>query len=275
MVSQRIAREVVWASSTDAVTDRGYFLSAAELHRRSQLPGSEGDGDLSTHELRVSSQNGEDGVIAEILRRIGPSQEPYFVEFGIERGVEGNCVALADLFRWRGLFIEADADDFRHLELKYRPTPVDTLHSKVTAENIDSLLTAAGVPSEFDVLSIDVNGVDYWIWRALKRFRPRLVIIEFNSELDPSARLVVPQDFPGWDETTYFGASQGALVHLAASKGYRHVHTELAGVNLFFVRDDVPGTWSPPPSRGPNFFLEGHAHTPDPRSRQYQEDPPT
>ena len=107
--------------------------------------------ELGPFELRVNSQNGEDGVIAEILRRTGVSSDPYFVEFGIQRGVEGNCVVLADLLGWRGLFIEAEADEFEHLQSKYRWTPVTTRRTMVTSDNVQTVFAEAGVPEEPDV----------------------------------------------------------------------------------------------------------------------------
>ena len=104
-------------------TDRTVYMALSELGTRHGLIDDEPAGEvadtrLTPFELRVFSQNGEDGVIAEILRRIGaPSR--YFVEFGVESGREGNCVYLADIAGWRGLFMEAGEEMFRQLERKY------------------------------------------------------------------------------------------------------------------------------------------------------------
>jgi len=229
-------------------------------------------GGLARFEHRVFSQNGEDGVIAEIVSRIGAPGR-YFVEFGAESGVEGNCVLLADAAGWSGLFIEADPELHAALEAKYAPTPVRTLRARVTPSTVVALFREADVPPEPDLLSIDVDGNDYWIWSALDGWRPRIVIVEYNSALDPASRLVQPLDEDwSWDGTQYFGASLGALRALGTRLGYRLVHTDLSGVNAFFVREDLAGPFGTAdmvPVHGPSYFLAGRRHPPDPRGRAY------
>jgi glycosyltransferase involved in cell wall biosynthesis len=260
-------------------TDRALYLAMAELRRAYEAVGDQPrtqaqNGELTPWELRAFSQNGEDGVLSEIFARIGcPGR--YFVEFGIESGREGTCVFLADVVGWRGLFMEADEDFYAELERKYALVEtVTTLRAMVTPENIQSLLGGAGVPAEFDVLVIDVDGMDYWIWEALTDYRPRVVVIEYNSVLDPHRRLVQPSDHAAWDGTDFFGASLGAIRMLGEQKGYRLVHTELSGVNAFLVREDLAGGRFPPaqetPVRGgPNYFQSGYRHPRDPHARRY------
>ncbi|MDT0201319.1 hypothetical protein [Nocardioides sp. AE5] len=196
-------------------------------------------GDLTPHEFKVFSQNGEDGVIVEIFNRIGVTNR-FFVEFGIQTGVEGNCVLLADVLGWSGLFIEADRDDFEHLQRKYDGTAVSTLHEFVTADRFDAILAAAGVPEEPDLLSIDIDGNDLYVWDALHQFRPRVVIVEYNSGVWVDAPVAQPHEpTRGWDGTGAYGANLAALEVVAARQGYRLAHTDLAGVNAFFVRDDL------------------------------------
>jgi hypothetical protein len=240
---------------------RDAYLALAELAAREPLPPGEG-ADLTRYELRVFSQNGEDGVIAEILKRVG-ARSRAFVEFGAESGFEGNCVFLADVLGWSGLFAEADDALFSLLERRYQANErVRTLHGRLTPGNVEQVFAEQGVPADLDVLAIDVDGDDYWIWQAIVRVRPRLVVIEYNASLSPTRRLVQPQGGGGWDGTDFFGASAGALRTLGERKGYRLVHAELAGANLFFVRDDLP--W---PSlqgavryRAPNYYLRGAGH---------------
>ncbi|HEY1689706.1 MAG TPA: glycosyltransferase [Solirubrobacteraceae bacterium] len=232
---------------------------------------------LGPFELRCFSQNGEDGVLLEILRRIGVGPQ-FFVEFGIESGREGNCVYLADIAAWNGLFIEGDATFHAELERKYRSNEkVSTQRAMVTPVNVESLFSDAGVPEEPDVLSIDVDGPDYWIWSAIHRYRPRVVIIEYNSVLDPSRRLVQPREREEpWDGTNYYGASLGAMRALGERKGYQLVHTELSAVNAFFVRSDLAANrFAESPDvtvRGaPNFFQRGYEHPPDLEGRGYDD----
>jgi SAM-dependent methyltransferase len=256
--------------------DRGIYLALAELARRYRgEDGSRRTGTLTEYELRCFSQHGEDGVIAEILARIG-SGERYFVEFGIESGREGNCVFLADVLGWSGLFLEPDEAGFDALSTKYdQNSRVATINAAVTPDNIEQIFAQNGVPAQPSVLSIDVDGQDYWVWDALGRFRPRLVVIEYNASLPPGRRLTQPLGYAAaWDGTEYFGASLDALSTLAGRKQYQLVHTDLAAINAFFVRDDLAAERFPPleqiPRRhSPNYFLTGHRHLPDTLRRPY------
>jgi hypothetical protein len=259
-------------------TDRAIYLALTELTQRYEDRGRPRRSDqLSGYELRCFSQHGEDGVIVEFLNRVGTVHN-YFVEFGIESGREGNCVFLADVCDWRGLFIEADEEMAAALHRKYAASKlVKTLRSVVTPANIQTLFADNGVPKEPDVLSIDVDGADYWIWDAIEttRFQPRVVVIEYNSSLPVDARLVQPQDHSaGWDGTAFFGASLQALIELGARKGYRFVHSDMAGANAFFVRCDLGEGLFPKadrvPRRGqPNYFMTGYNHPPDTSGRDY------
>ena len=257
-------------------SDRGIFLSISELRRRYASPrAGRSTTPLTEFELRCFSQNGEDGVIAELLARVGVATS-FFVEFGVESGREGNCVFLADVLGWSGLFIESDEQQFSELRQKYSANAaVQTLRAAVTANNIERLLGEASVPSELDLLSIDVDGQDYWIWEALRAHRPRIVVIEYNASLPPGRQLVQPGAYAeGWDGTDYFGASLGALCALAERKGYTLAHTDLAAVNAFFVRSDLAGDAVPRPDQvarrsQPNYFIQGYRHPSDPRQRSY------
>jgi hypothetical protein len=254
---------------------RDYYLAAAELHRRAHAePTTTFQRDLTPFELRVSSQHGEDGIMVEILRRIGWPSAPSFVEFGGSSGAVGNCVFLADVMGWPGLFIEADEQLHGRLAAKYKGNSgVTTLCELVTPENIEALFSRAEVPRTLDVLSIDIDGADFWVWHALSSFRPRVVVIEYNSSIAADAKLVQKRDHKGgWSGTDYFGASIEALCALGVTKGYRLVHTDLGGLNAFFVRDDLPGEWldlARVPRRGPNFEMRAVGHRKDRRNRSY------
>ena len=253
-------------------TSDRYIALAALAARHGALDGSSPD--LSPFELRVFSQNGEDGVIAELLRRCGVGTR-WFCEFGTGPGTEANCVFLADVLGWSGLFCEPDPGAFAEIERKYASNPrVRTLPTPITPANVDEVFGSAGVPEEPDVISIDVDGADYWIWEAMEAHRPRIVVAEYNSALPPDRQLVKPLKADGepWDGTDYFGASLGALLSLADAKGYRFVHTDLAGANAFFVRSDLPGDYpnsATVPQRAMNFFLLGATHATDPHDRPW------
>jgi len=241
------------------------YPAIAELLRRRETAGTPASVDLAPYELKVFSQNGEDGVLDEILRRIGV-QDRTFVEFGAGPGVEAVAVYLADVDRWHGHFIEADPADFQALAAKYAMSSrVTTTEAFVTPDEVEALFSRLAVPDEPDLLSIDIDGHDYWVWKAISRCRPRVVVIEYNAHLGTD-RLTMPRtSTPGWQGTDYFGASIGALVDLGTEKGYRLVHCDLTGVNAFFVRDDLGGEFLPAdeiPLRAPNYLLQGVRHPP-------------
>ena len=235
------------------------YLTLSELVSR-QLPS---DLPLSAYELSVFSQNGEDGILHELFRRLPVPHT--FVEFGIQSGWEGNCVLLADVFGWSGLFIEYDHDGFEALERKYAYNPqVKTVRAKVTPQNVNALFAEADVPAELGILSIDIDGNDYWVWEAVAGYRPAVLIIEFNSGIPSKEPLVQPFNEGDPSYATFFGANLAALEKLGASKDYVLVHTDIAGVNAFFVRRDLL-TSSVPTSdsvarHGLNYYLMSSEH---------------
>jgi len=246
-------------------TEREIFLALSELSRRhaGDRPAIADDAPLTGFELRVFSQNGEDGVLVELLRRAGEGGR-FVVEFGAGDGRQNNSAFLADVLGWAGLLIDGDGGRAARLACKYAGTQVAAACELVTPETVDDVFAAAGVPREPDVLSIDVDGADYWIWRGLERHRPRIVVIEYNASLGGTRVAVQPRDRrDAFDQTSYGGASIAALRALGEAKGYRLVHTELTGNNAFFVREDQPGTYprdASVPLRVPNHYLTGSGH---------------
>lgn len=195
---------------------------------------------LERHGFRSFSQNDEDGIVQEIFRRIGVDRS-VFVEFGVQDGLQNNSRLL--LYRgWRGLWIEGDSDAYRRMQRSYRAELTSGLlqlrNSFVTKENIMDLIESARL-GEIDLLSIDIDGNDYWIWDAIT-LRPRVVIIEYNAKFRPPTAWVMEYNPEHrWDYTDYQGASLQSLSNLARRKGYSLVGCGLAGVNAFFVRDDL------------------------------------
>ena len=199
---------------------------------------------LARHEATVYSQFGEDGIIDEIFRRIG-STNRYFVEFGSGDGKENNTVLLL-LGGWSGLWMDAQAEAIRTAEEKFRAQIAErrlvVRPVFVNAENIEELLTGAGVPPSFDLLSIDIDRNDYWVWNAIRSYRPRVVVIEYNAVFPPGISWAVNYE-PSlwWDGTSHFGASLTALERLGRQKGYALVGCNLLGSNAFFVREELAG----------------------------------
>jgi hypothetical protein len=197
---------------------------------------------LLRYGFKIYSQNDEDGIIQEIFRRIGVAART-FVEFGVATGSECNTVKLL-IEGWRGLWMEADPLRANSIRRTFDPfcqhEKLVVLEKRVTAENIDALLSEHAAGAEIDLISIDIDYNDYWIWKAITTVRPRVVVIEYNASLRPPLSLTVPYDPQGsWDGSNFYGASLEALVRLGAGKGYRIVGCSLAGVNAFFVRADL------------------------------------
>jgi hypothetical protein len=196
--------------------------------------------DLRAFESRVFSQNGEDGIIKELLRRIGIKHH-FFVEFGVEAGLECNCARLAREEEWSGVFLEASPQLFSGLAENYRAFPsVRYQQVAVTSHNIEQLLQQHQVPVDFDLLSIDIDGNDYWVWKAIQRWQPRLVVIEYNAAYPPPARWVMQENLEHrWGGNDYYGASLTSLATLGRCKGYTLVATDSRGINAFFARSDL------------------------------------
>jgi hypothetical protein len=192
--------------------------------------------------FKAYSQSDEDGIIQEIFRRIGVTNRS-FIEFGCGDGLENNTVYLL-MLGWTGLWMDGNAKKIRSILHQHKPF-IDRkslrVHSAmVTCENIEGLLE--GVPAEPDLLSIDIDNNDYWLWSAIGMIRPRVVVIEYNATIRPPAAVVVPySSHKGWPGGSYYGASLSALELLGRKKGYSLVGCNLVGTNAFFVRDDLVG----------------------------------
>jgi len=188
--------------------------------------------DLTPFEMSFLSQNGEDGVLVEILRRIDVSTGS-FVEIGASHA-EANCLFLADVLGWPGWFVDADAVEVSLLKRKYAGNrSVRIVEAFVDRDNINDVLGQAGATGEIDVFSLDIDGNDYWVWQALEVISPRVVVVEYNSAFDqnvPTTQIYEPA--ATWDGTDAFGSSREALRELGNRKHYRLVHADIAGVNL-------------------------------------------
>ncbi len=199
---------------------------------------------LGRHEYKAFSQGGEDGMIAEVFRRIGTTNRD-FVEFGASDGYENNTVLLLRQ-GWGGLWIDGDPAAVNKAKAHFRPEieghKLTVMEAFITAENIEGLFRRGKVPEEFDLLSIDLDRNDYYVWEKITHYRPRVVVIEYNPLYPPTMSWVIPYD-PGatWDGTSRTGASLKALEELGARKGYSLVGCGLSGVNAFFVRSDLLG----------------------------------
>lgn len=199
-------------------------------------------GMLNMFEKRCFSQSGEDGIIAEIFRRIGKTNK-YFVEFGVQDGLECNTTYL--LFQeWEGLWFEGNFSESEkikaNLDCFLKKNKLRFLNRFITPTNFENSLREFKVPIEFDLLSIDIDFNDYWVWESLTSYKPRVIVIEYNAFFPPPIRFVVKYDSNAMhDRSIYYGASLKSLDILGQQKGYQLVGCSFSGVNAFFVRDDL------------------------------------
>ena len=201
-------------------------------------------GSLARHEHQVFSQGGEDGIIREIFRRIGHGSR-LFVEFGVEDGRQTNSHFLLH-DGWTGCWLEANPRAVAAIKTGFAPLLRDgrlrVEQSFITAENIALSFRSLSVSKNLDVLSIDIDGNDFWVCQALTEWRPRVVVIEYNAHFPADCDWVMPYDASHhWQRDSHFGASLKALERLGSELDYRLVGCCLAGTNAFFVRADLAG----------------------------------
>jgi hypothetical protein len=204
--------------------------------------------ELADVEFRCYSQNGEDGILLYLFSLLGTTNRKV-VEMCAGNGIECNAANLLVNHGWQGLLIDGDPQQIAgglKFYARCRTTlydPPTLLAAWVTAENVNALIRHRRFDGEIDLLSLDLDGVDYWIWRALDCIRPRVVVAEFNSLLGPEKRLTIPYhaDFRAdlSKPPHKVGASLSAFVHLGREKGYRLIGVQSMGFNAFFVRDGL------------------------------------
>jgi hypothetical protein len=202
---------------------------------------------LRDAEFRVFSQFGEDGIIQFLTQRIAIDNE-VFVEFGVEDYSESNTRFLLVNNNWRGLVMDggdAHVAFMRRTGLDWRHD-VQAKRAFVDRDNVVDLITGAGISGDIGLLSIDIDGNDYWVLEAIEGISPRILVVEYNSNFGPEAAVTVPYDAAferskaHWSHL-YWGASLAALDRMARQKGYALVGGNRAGNNAFWIREDVLG----------------------------------
>ena len=193
------------------------------------------------------SQWGEDGLIQYLLRYV-PIERQIFVEFGVENYTESNTRFLLTNNRWAGLIIDGSAENIAYVKRDpiYWATNLKAEYAFVTRENINDLISKNGITGDIGLLSVDIDGNDYWVLESIDVISPRIIICEYNSHFGPTAKVTTPYSPSFTRETAhfskiYYGASIAALNALASRKGYSLVASNSAGNNVVFVRSDSLG----------------------------------
>jgi hypothetical protein len=210
--------------------------------------------ELADVQFRSYSQNGEDGILLYLFALIGTTNKKV-VEICAGNGIECNAANLIINHRWIGLLCDGNEEFIEHGRGYYKRNqntswlPPRLVHAWITRDNVNDVIRSNGFSGEIDLLSLDMDGVDYWIWQAIDCVQPRVVVLEYNWIWGAERAVTIPytRDFFNADPggvgggigDRYFGASLPAFVKLGRQKGYRLVGCEGWGFNAFFVRNDA------------------------------------
>jgi hypothetical protein len=233
-----------------SVESRWYYNFELENNPRYRDPRR-----LTRYIFSVNSQNGEDGIIHEIFKRIG-TNDCIFTEIGVGNGVQNNSAFLLSQ-GWRGFWIDGNDDFLSMIDSRkdLQSGRLSTSVSYVDKDNIVGIFKKLEIPAEFDLLSLDIDQNTYYIWEALHEFMPRVVVVEYNANIPPEIDWKVRYDkHRVWDGTQNFGASLKAYELLGNKLGYSLVGCDFAGTNAFFVRNDLVSDKFAEPFTAENHF---------------------
>lgn len=225
---------------------KSYKMNLGQIQARMNAQMS-GVKELSEVEFQVFSQWGDDGIIQYIINKIDIPHK-VFVEFGVENYRESNTRFLLINNSYSGLVIDGDKKNIDYIKSDEISWSFDlhAVHSFITKENINKILQDfinKGYNKELAILSIDIDGNDYWIWDEINVVNPIIVITEYNAVFGPENKWTIPYkaNFGGISEHQsryYWGASLNAFCHLANKKGYSLIGCNSNGNNAYFVRND-------------------------------------
>lgn len=212
----------------------------AESHLRQKVI----QGPLHQASFNVFTYHGEDGIILYLLHHIGAVSK-LFLDIGSGDCIKSNCANLAVHYGWQGMFVDKDPKQLAVGQNFYRKNVhhnqlLKFLEIEVTTEKINGILKDYGYSGDVGLLSIDIDGNDYWIWKAIEVIRPSIVVIEAKVEFG-ELNIVVPygtHNHHGMDKM-YNGASVEALRLLGEQKGYKLAGANKQGYNLFFVKKEA------------------------------------
>jgi hypothetical protein len=221
----------------DIKINQGVILSTLNERRNSTR--------LADYEFKVFSQWGEDGIVQYLSRAI-EIRHKTFIEFGVESFAEANCRFLLMKDNWSGYVVDGSSSNIAKLKNSYFywKYDINAVDAFITKENINALLAESCFDEDLGILSIDIDGNDYFILEAITTIRPRILICEYNDVFGATRKISVPYegDFVRTKKhysNLYFGASLSAITFLANKMGYSLVGTNSSGCNAFFVRDDL------------------------------------
>lgn len=206
---------------------------------------------LKDTEFRVYSQWGDDGIIQYLIRNV-PLQSESFIEFGVEDYGEANTRFLLVNDNWRGLIIDGSRDFMDRVRTSdmYWRHDLTAVDAFITRDNINEIISANGFSGTLGILSIDIDGNDYWVWEAINVVDPAIVIVEYNSVFGSKRAITVPYDKDfrranAHSSYLFWGCSLRALCLLSEKKGYVFVGCNSNGNNAYFVKRSLAENLQP------------------------------
>ncbi len=210
-----------------------------------------GDNNVRNNEFQVYSQWGEDGIIQYLISKI-IIEHPIFIEFGVENYMESNTRFLLMNNNWAGLIFDGSEANINYIKKDpiYWRHNLKAEHAFIKSNNINGLIEKNGIKGDIGLLSIDIDGNDYWIWENISVINPRIVICEYNSIFGNEKNVTIPYDSNFYRANShhsnlYYGASIKAFTSLAKLKGYSLIGSNSSGNNVFFVRNDCMQNLTP------------------------------
>lgn len=201
--------------------------------------------DMKDVGFRKYSQFEEDGILLYIFSLIPPINRTY-VEVCAGNGRECMTANLIINHGWWGHLFDANARNVRDGRAFFSRNmdtflyPPRFTEAWITAENVNDQIVRSGVTGAIDLLSIDIDGMDYWVWKAIDVIDPQVVVCETHNPIPPDRALTVPYspDF-AFESEDYRGASLAAMCNLGRERGYRLIGTHRFGFNAFFMKNGV------------------------------------
>ena len=238
-LGQRIAifKYKIYEKFDELKINQGVMLAAINESKVSK--------NIKDYEFKIFSQWGEDGIIQYLTKSI-EIKNKTFIEFGVEDFLESNCRFLLMKDDWKGFVVDGSKSNIERLKKSYFfwKHHLDAVDQFITKDNIEDILSRSGFDYDVGILSIDLDGNDYFILQAINNFKPRLLVCEYNAVFGASRKISVPYQ-PDFHRTNshhsnlYWGASLAAMTDLANKKGYSLVGTNTPSTNAFYVRNDL------------------------------------
>jgi hypothetical protein len=202
---------------------------------------------LQEAEFKVFSQWGDDGIIQYLIGNIDIKNK-IFIEFGVENYMESNTRFLLINSNWKGLVMDGSEENINYVknDTIYWKHDLTALAKFITCENINETINSENISGNIGLLSIDIDGNDYWIWKNITVIDADIVVVEYNSVFGDERPITVPYDASfirakAHYSNLFYGTSLTSLCDLAQEKGYDFVGCNSAGNNAYFVKRNKLG----------------------------------